>query len=797
MVPFTRNLRFSARSLLKTPVFTLIAIAGIAVSVGANSAVFSLVNGIVFRPLPYPHAERLVVVSGQHPQIGSFSASYPDFADLRDDSKSFEYFAALYQKSLILTRSGGTERVRGVYASAAFFPMFGAQPLMGRFFLPSEEMTKASLVAVISYTLWRDRFGSDPQVVGQNVTLNSESYTIIGVTPEDFRSPVGGQLWIPLYVPDDAKTARGTRSLAMLAMLKPGVTHGEAQAELDVITRRLEQQYPDTNAGRRAVAMSLHEQLTKKDRPSLLMTFGAVAAILLIACFNLANLFLARALARAKQVGISLALGATRANIVAQFLTESMLVALIGGGLSLLFAVWARDIILSWLTISPLVQTAIDLRILLFTLGVTLLTGLISGLAPALRLSRVDPLRMINEVGRGGLSVGRRNLLRALVSAEVGLALTLVIGAVLMLKSLSTLQNVDLGFNPDNVLTANVAVAEKKYQTPEQQSDFFSQVLQQAQTLPGVQGAALISLTPLSETSQATKFLIEQRPALSPEDIRRASFHMASPRYFDTMKIPLISGRYFTEQDTKGAQDVAIISRKMAERFWPGEDPLGRRISLEDEPDRWLTIVGIVGDVKYLGLSAESEVELYMPFLQSPRPTMALVLRASDPLALANPVRSAVWAVDKGQPVDSIKSMEQIIEERLGKERALTKILGLFSFIAVLLAGLGIYGVTSYSVTQRSREIGIRMAVGAQSGDILLLVIRQSLMFILIGVAAGLAGAFVLSRAISSLLYGVQPLDVGTFALASLLLILTGVVASYIPARRALLVDPVNTLRQE
>lgn len=792
-----RNLRFAIRRLLKTPIFTFIAIIGIAISIGANTAVFSLINGIVLRPLPYEHADRLVVVSGHHPQIGSFSASYPDFFDIKENSTAFEYFAAFYQKNINLTTSTGTDRVRGLFVSASYFPMFGVQPVVGRFFLPKEEMTKEAPVVVLNYGLWRDRFGSDPQVAGRSVILNGESYTIIGVAPATFKPPVSGHVWIPLYVPDDAKTARGTRSLGMIGMVKPDISIKEAQTQLDVITRQLEQQYPDTNAGRRAVAVPLHEHLTKKDRVPLLMIFGAVIFVLFIACFNLTNLFMARALARMKQVGISLALGATRMNVVMQLLTESMLLALTGGALGLLFAVWTRDILVTWLSVTPLIQTTIDLRILLFTLGVSLLTGFISGLVPALKVSRVNPLSIISGGNSSGLSSRRSNLLRGLVSVEVALALTLVIGAILMLKSLSALEQVDLGFNTDNLLTANISLPEGKYSTPEQQTTFFNQVLQQAEALPGVQGAALINLIPFSETSQATKFLIEGRPAPTGEQINRASYHTVSPRYFEAMNIPLISGRAFTEHDRKGAQDVAIISKKMAERFWAGTDPIGQRISLEDTPETLITIVGVVGDVKYLGLEAESEVELYQPFLQSPEASMALVLRAANTSALSAPVRQVVWSVDKNQPVDNIKTMEQIIEARLGKERALTKLLGLFSFVAVFLAGLGIYGVISYSVNQRTREIGIRMALGAKRGDILGLILKQSLIFTLLGVGVGLVGAQALTWAISGLLYGVRPLDLTTFALSSLLVILIGMIASYIPARRALYIEPGIALREE
>lgn len=791
-----RVLRLAFRRLLRTPLFTLVAILGIAAGIGSNSAVFSVVNGVIFRPLPFENAERLVVVSGQHPNIGRFSASYPDFVNLKESSTSFEHFAAFYHKSFALTGRQEPERLSGVSASASFFPMLGARPVLGRFFSEEEEARKTPVV-VLSHTLWRDNFGSDPTIVNQNLTLNDESYTIIGVAPANFRPPMGAQLWIPLKLSEEVKADRGERFLSMFAKLKPDADPQRALSELNVVASQLQQQYPDTNAGRRIILISLHEELTETDRLPLLLTQGAIAFVLLIACFNLANLLMARALSRTKEIGINLALGASRWNVVMQFLAESLLLVLCGGALGLLVSLWMRDIIVYWLGVSPLIQTDIDLSTLLFTLTLSILTGLLSGLVPALRISRVNPLEILKEGGDSGSTPGRHNLLKVLVSAEVGLALALVIGTILMLKSLTALRQVDLGFNPDNLLTMKVSLPEAKYATPVQQSAFFTEVLQKAEVLPGVQGAALVNVAPLNEMFYASKFYIEGQPPPSGNQINRASYHIVSPQYFSTLKIPLLAGRVFTEQDRKGAQEVVIISQKMAKWFWPGEDPIGKRFSHESAQGPWVTIVGVVGEVKYRGAATEPEPEFYLPYLQLPEPSMALVIRGLNPEALIRPARDAVWAVDKNQPIDSVLTMEQIIDERLGKESALANIIGLFGLTALMLAGLGIYAVTAYSVTQRTREIGIRVALGAPRANILTLIVKQSLLFILAGVAAGVVTAIVLSRTITSLLFGVEPVDAVTFTLSSLILVFIGVTASYIPARRASLVDPAIALRHE
>lgn len=790
-----RSFRFAVRRLLSSPLFTLAAVTGIAIAIGINAAVFAVVNGLILRPLPYKKADRLVVVAGHHPQIGRFSASYPDFVDLKSRSKSFEQFAAFNQKTFTYIGGETPEKLRVMSTSADFFPMFDAAPTLGRFFSAEEEANGGARVVVLSHATWQDRFNSNPNIIGQNLTLNSDSYTVIGVGPVGFRPPIGAHLWVPLQVTDEARADRGTRFLRMYATLRPGVTVEDAQSELSVITGQLEQQYADTNAGRRAVVVSLQSELTKNDRVPLLLTLGAVVFVLLIACFNLANLFMARALSRAKQVGICLALGASRANVAGQFLAESMLLAVVGGALGMLLATWARDFVVAWLAVSPLIPTNIDSTILLFTVGISLLTGLIAGLVPAIRISKVDPLNTLKEGGNSGSTPSRSNLLKSLISVEVGLALALTIGAILMYKSLSILQTVDLGFDPDNIAAISLSISETEYDSPEKQAQFFNEVLQQVKALPGAQDAALVSIIPLIDTLQASKFSIEGRPSPSGGQINRTSYHVVSHEYFGALKIPVVSGRVFTEEDRKGSPPVAVVSQKMARRFWPGEDPINRRFSLDEDPTKWITIVGIVGDVKYHGPAAELETELYLPFSQSPEPSMAVLARGQSPDSLSKEMRRAVWAVNRNQPLDNVVTMGQLVNEQLGKPRALANVISLFGLTALLLAGLGIYGITAFSVKERTREVGIRMALGAPRASLLMLIVKQSMAYLLIGVAVGLGGAVALSRVVSSVLYGVEPLDPTTYAVASLILLSIGVLASYIPARRASLVNPAAALR--
>lgn len=792
------HLRFAIRRLIKSPLFLLTAVLGVAACIGINSAVFAVVNGLVLRPLPYAGSDRLVLVTGQHPQIGRFSSSYPDFVDLRDKNKSFEYFAGFQQRGFTLIGKGSPKKFRGTIVSADFFPMLGVNPALGRFYSSAEEMDRGAPVVVLSHGLWRDEFESDPNIVGKSVTINDVSYTIIGVTPQSFLPPIGGRFWLPLRVSNEAREARNTRFLRIIAKLKPGVSVEQARTDLALVASQLEQQYPATNAGRSALVIPLQNELTKTDRLPVLLTFGAVVFVLLITCLNLANLFMARALSRSKEIGICMALGLGRMYVVKQFLTESMLVAVTGGALGLLFSLWIRDLIVTLLALNPLFKTNLDLRILLFTTGVILLTGFISGLIPALRLSKIDPLHTLKEGGSSGSTPARRTLLKSLVAAEVGLALALTIGAMLMFKSLRMMQNVQLGFNSADLIVMTLSIPEKKYDTPDKQLNFYTQVLESVKALPGAGEATLTSLAPLSPIVRAAKIFIDGQHPSSDKQIDRANFHVVSPEYFSTMKIPLLSGRVFTDKDRKGSEAIAVVSEKMAKRFWPNEDPLNRQFSTDDAPDELITIVGVVADVKYVGLIRESEAEYYLPFLQKPQPDMEVLLRSSSASSsLMKQMREAVFAIDKYQPVDNIMTMEQVIDEQLGKTRSVVNMIGLFGITALLLAALGIHGITSHSVKLRTREVGVRMALGAQSINVVTLIVRQSLKYVLMGIVVGLVGGVFLSKAISSFLYGVQSLELSTYVIASVILILTGIAASYIPARRATRIDPASALRDE
>jgi putative ABC transport system permease protein len=541
----------------------------------------------------------------------------------------------------------------------------------------------------------------------------------------------------------------------------------------------------------------LQEELVGNTRQPLLIVLATVGLVLLIACFNLASLFLARAASRAREMAIRIALGAKPQHLLRQFLTESLLLSLGGGFGGLLVAFWGRDLLVTWLEISPISQTSIDLPVLLFTLAVVILTGVLIGLIPALRVIRLDPQMMLKEGGNSGLGSYRNWGHKIFVVAEISLALTVLIAAGLLLNTLLALRQIDLGFNAQNLLTAELLLPENKYQTPTQQVAFYDQLLQQLATLPTQPQAAIVSLLPLNPRYQATRFFLEGQPAPAAGQFNRSNFHVVSPKYFTTMGIPLIAGRDFTNDDRQGKPEYMIVSQKMAARFWPNQDPLGRRVSFESPNGPWVTVIGVVADARYLALESEAEAEFYVTYLQSPQPNMALVLRANNPTSFIGGLRNIVTTIDKYQPVDNLRTMEQIIDDRLGANRMLTTILGIFAFIALLLSMLGIYAITAYNVTQRTREIGIRLALGAPPSAILTLILKQSLILMALGLAVGIAGAVAVARSIASLLYGLEPLNISLFGGCIVILAIIGLLASLLPARRATQVDPLIALKYD
>jgi len=801
-----QDLRFGLRMSLKHPGFIAAVVLALALGIGANTVIFSVVNAILLNPLPYPHPDRLVMVWLDNKRLGLDQDwhSYPNYADYRDQNKVFEKLAAFNDRRFNLTGEGEPERIIGAWATANFFAVMGVEPVMGRAFTVEEEEPGRDQVVVIGYGLWQRRFGSDPKIVGQTISLNGAPRTVVGVMPAHFRFPSKeAEMWVPLALSANGKNARGGFSLKSIGRLKPGITITQARADLGTIASRLEQQYPDMLSGYGVNLVPLYEQVVGKIRPALLVLLGAVGFVLLIACANVANLLLARAAVREREIAVRMALGAGRARLIRQLLTESALLAVLGGAAGLLIAEWGLKVLLalSPADIPRLDQIKIDGRVLAFTLAVSLLTGLIFGLAPALQSSKLDLNESLKEGGRsatGGLR-GRR-IRGVLVVAEVALSLVLLIGAGLMIKSFLRLQQVNLGFNPDRLLTMRVDLAGSKYREGPKAVAFYQQLLGRVATLPGVQAVGAISDIFLSSTPNSANFSIEGRPEVPPAQRIETPIDQVSANYFQVMGTPLLKGRLFDEHDANEAPRVAIINDTFARRFFPDEDPLGKRFKFGGVNSQapWMTIVGVVADVRRTGFDAEVRCETFLPLAQSPSRSMTLVLRtAADPLSLAKSARAAVWAIDKDQPVYSLRTMEQLLREMIAQRRLNMLLLGIFSVISLVLAAVGIYAIISYSVTERTHEIGIRLTLGAERRDILRLVVGQGMLLALLGVAIGLAAAFALTRLMSSLLYGVSATDPVTFGGISLLLVLIALVASYIPARRAMRVDPMVALRYE
>jgi putative ABC transport system permease protein len=818
-----QDIRYSARTLLKTKGFAAAATLALALGIGANSAIFSVVNAVLLRPLPYANSDRLVLISETNMQPQAMSDQLPvapaNFVDWREQQSSFESMGACANNIFNLTGTGEPERIMGMFATAGMFDTLGVRPLVGRVFSNEEEEPGNGRVVVLSHSLWQRRFNAEASAIEKAITLNNEPYTIIGVMPEGFRSVSrisGGaaladsELWLPFSSTSRAAEFmrnRTTHLLAVIARLKPAVTREQAEADLAAIASRLEQAYPESNSGFGINITPMHEQIVGKTRPMLLVLLGAVAFVLLIACANVANLLLARAAARQKEIAIRTALGASRGRLVRQLLTESLLLSLAGGTAGILLALWGVDLLrgLAPRDLPRLSEVRLDLGVIGFTLMISILTGLVFGFAPAFGASKPDLNETLKEGSRGSTrSFGGRSSLRSmLVVSEVALALVLSIGAGLMIRSFLRLQQVNPGFNAANVATLELALPPNKYQKAEHQKAFFQEVIRRVENLPGVQSAGITNAVPLSRGDRSAGFTIDGRPDPAQGEGPSASVRTISADYFKAMGIPLLAGRFFTEADRTGAPDVTIINEALARRYFPNADALGKRILstrlqlLGGEPVT-REIVGIVGDVRHFGLDIEPRAEMYLPYNQDAWPGMNLMVRAStDPTALVAAVRNEIWAVDKDQPIYNVKSMEQRVAESTSQRRFNMLLLVVFAFVALMLAAVGVYGVMSYSVTQRTHELGIRQALGAQAADVVRLVVGQAIALAGAGVALGLAASFALTRLMSGLLYGVSATDPLTFAVIPLVLIGVALVASFVPARRATKVDPMIALRHE
>jgi putative ABC transport system permease protein len=793
--------RFSLRSLLKRPGFTAIALLALALGIGANTAIFSLVNAVILQPLPYRDPDRLISVYGTRNRSTQGSVGPTDFLDYRSQNKTFEQFAASGSMMLPmnLTGSGEPERLNASIITGNYFDTFGVRPALGRGFSLENEKTGQDHVTVLSHAFWQTRFGGDPNIVNKTINLDGKAYEVLGVMPAEVVLPQPAQLWVPInFDADPEMKMRNARFLRGIGRLKEGVTLDQAQTDTDLIAAQLEQQYPDSNTGWSLRLIPLREILVGGSRTMLFILFGAVGFVLLIACANVANLLLVRAAARQKEIAMRTALGASRLRIIRQMITESLLLAIFGGALGALLAVAGVKLLVS-LGEDNIPRTAnvkIDATVLAFTLLISLATGLLFGLAPAIRTMKENLVDALKDGIRGGSEATVKNRTRSLlVVFESAIAVMLLIAAGLLIRSLVALQNVDPGFDPNNVLTLRVDLPRQKYNTPEKASNFFEQLETRVAGLPGVEAVGLITDLPLSGEARDMPYRVEGRPATS--DIAFVDFRRVNKNYFSAMRIPLRRGRNFTEQEVRQSDKAIVVSQAFVDSVFPNEEALGKRLiiwsGIRNEP---YEIIGIVGDTRYQSLQGEPSATMYVPTRELL--FVNLVIRTQgDPLSLVGGVRKEVNALDPDQPIAAIRPMTEWVAMSAAGARYRTTLLGLFALLAMILAATGIYGVMSYSVAQRTQEIGVRMALGARPLDVLKLVVRQGMMLALIGVIVGLAGALALTRVMSSLLFGVTERDPITFVAVAALLIVVAFIACFVPAHRATRIDPLIALRCE
>ncbi len=795
-----QDLRYGARMLIKNPGFTLVATLTLVLGIGANTAIFSVVNAVLFQSLPYLDPDRLALIWHENRKEGGKKeqVSYETYQDFSRQTESFQELAG-YSPRWSFTRTGGgePERLVGYFVSASFFDLLGVKPARGRSFSAEEDRQGGAAVAIISHSLWQRSFSADPNVVGRSMTLGNEQTTIIGVMPAGFRFFEEADVWAPLGQNPIVPRGRAVRWVTVVGRLKPGATVQQAQTEMAAVTRRLEQEYPDSNTDLGASVVSLHEQLTKEVRSALLILLGVVAFVLLIACANLANLLVARGMAREREIAVRAALGASRFTLIRQFLTESILLSLLGGAAGLLLAIWGVDLIRS---IGPkdlprLDEVAINGWVLGFTAVISLVTGLLFGLAPAWQFSRPNLTDALKEGGRGS-SGGRSRVRNLLVVSEVALAVVLLVGAGLMIRSFARLLEVNPGFKSDHLLTLQIALP-SGYDAA-RRAAFYQELFAGLEALPGVQAAGGVTRLPMRGEGVTTRLEIEGRP-VAVGDRPEVEFRRASANYFRAMGVPIMAGRSFNEQDNAQAPLVALINEASARRFWPGEDPVGKKLRPFAGPNApWWTIVGVIGDIRHFGLDTEPRPELYIHFLQGTPTNPLLAIRAtSDPESMVAAVRSRMREVEKDLVIYNVTPMSELVAESVSPRRFNMLLVALFSSVALLLAAVGIYGVISYAVKQRTGEIGVRMALGANRRDILRMVVGQGLRLALIGVGIGLAASLALTRFAASLLFGVSPTDPLTFGFVTILLLLVASLACYLPARRATKVDPMIALRSE
>ncbi len=812
MDTFLQDSRYALRILLRSPGFTLVAVMALALGIGANSAIFSIVNAVILKPLPYEKPEQLVQLWMRFTGIGIPNdqnwVSAPEFVDLQHN-QSLSHIAAISSASFNINISGTPERIDSAVVSTSFFPMLGVQAEIGRVFLPEEGQAGREHVVLLSDGLWRRRFGADPAAAGRKLVMNGQSYVIVGVLPRDFQLPSDAEVWTPLvFVRDDlSPNNRGSHGLQVIARIKPGLTLEQARADMETLSYRIIEEHPEypyRQFNFRVLMIPLLEQQVGDIKTALWVLMSAVGLVLLIACANVANLLLVRASSREREIAVRQALGVSRWRLIRQLLTESVILGMMAGVIGLFLGYWALRLLiaLSATSFPRVAEAHMDIRVLAFTLLVSVATGILFGLAPAFS-SRHVTHDALKEGGRGGTAgTGSQRLRGVLVVAEMALSLTLLVGAGLLIRSFLRLQDVDTGFRTDGVLTMRIALPSQKYFKPEQTRVFYRDLMDRIRRLPGVDAAGGVTGLPLTGTGWSGTTTVDTQ-AVQPQDTTpEADQRPVLPGYFETMAIPLVRGRYFDQRDSEAAAPVAIIDESMAKTYWPNEDPIGKRIKQGGRQSRqpWRTIVGVVRHVRYRTLESPSRVEFYWPYDQTSFPLggMSLAIHtASDPRSLAGVVQRQVLAIDPDQPVYRIRTMAELASESMARRRLSMFLLAIFAGIALALAAVGIYGIMSYSVAQRAHEVGIRMALGARSADVVRMVLGQSLWLTVAGILAGLAGSLALTNFLSSLLFNIKATDPVTFLLVALILALVALVASFVPAYRATTVDPVDALRQE
>jgi len=815
---FLQDLRYGVRVLLKSPGFTLIAVLTLALGIGANTAIFSVINFALLRPLEYRAPDQLVMVWEQNMKRGwsQSPTSFANFVDFRKSATTLD-LAAFTDANFNLNGGDQPERVAGQRVSANLFSLLGNNPIQGRWFAPQEDQPGSARVVILSYGLWQRTFGANAGIVNRTVQINGQPYTVIGIMPADFKFPpsfsaavagaeetlTNADLWVPLTT-DDMPLVRDIRNLKMVGRLKPGITPPQAKAELDSIASGLDRQYPEVNGGLQTVAFPLHEQVTGDISLALWVLMAAVGLVLLIACANVANLLLAKATGRQKEIAIRTALGATRTRIVRQLLTESLVLGLLGGLLGLVFAIIGAKTLIALATVNipRLRDFTFDRRALLFALAVGLITSLVFGLVPAVDASKPNLNEALKEGGRSADGGSARNKLRSiLVVLEIALAVVLVTASGLMFTSFVRLQRVNPGFNPANLVTLEIELPEAKYPNVQQQGIFEQQLLQKIRAVPGVVNAATVDNLPFSGNAFNSSFTIEGRPVPTAATERpRAYYRAISPDYFSTMGIQMVRGEQFSDRDTADVQGVAIINDVAANKYWPGEEPLGKKIKRgrAESKNPWVTIVGIVASGNQNSLREVAQPEIYTPYLQNTTPKFTLVARTSShPSTIVPSIRKEVWATDRELPVSNMQLMDELISNSVAQPRFYVILLSVFAGLALVLAAVGVYGVMSYSVTLRTRDIGLRMALGARPVDIFKHTLGQALVLALIGLGIGILLAITSTRVMSSLLYEISTTDPRTLGATAIILLVVALLASYLPARRATKVDPMVALRHE